>query len=349
MCTIRLSRSPINLTLPQLRRKVGEQGGEIRDIAAKSMSQCFFFSAQITNHILSQLCPDETVLQQLNASLEKDNWTIETPGSSQLVLTGSSTSHDPSENAPFPSNGPVNVVTNALRNADLPVSSPSDDDEPSLILADNLKKLDLDQGEYRFFGKSSGVMLIQTAIELKNEYSHGQMTAEELRGPIHFHNRRTEFWTTRPVRLSLSHGIGTQVFYQWERQLRIRDPPNYSFPDPELARSLIDQYFACVNIYLPILHRPTFEREVASGLHLRDDSFAAMYLLVCAVGARHSDDRRVLLDNVESWHSAGWKWFNQVQMVKKTILAPPCLHDLQFYSVCFFHSKAVWVNISLSI
>ena len=144
------------------------------------------------------------MLQQLNASLEKDNWTIETPGTSHLVLTGSSAGHDPNENAP--ANG-SHIVTNALRNVDLPVSSPSDDDEPTLILADNLKKLDLDQGEYRFFGKSSGVMLIQTAIELKNEYSHGKMTAEEPKLPIKFHNRRMEFWTTRPVCLYPLRGL----------------------------------------------------------------------------------------------------------------------------------------------
>ena len=32
----------------------------------------------------------------------------------------------------------------------------------------------------------------------------------------------------------------------------------------------------------------------------------------------------------------GWRWFNQVQMVKKSFLCPPTLHDLQFYCVRIF-------------
>lgn len=96
---------------------------------------------------------------------------------------------------------------------------------------------------------------------------------------------------------------------------------------------LIDLYFRHVNVYSPLLHRPTFEKSVAEGLHLTDDAFGANLLLVCAVGARYSDDPRVLLDGVQSVHSSGWKWFDQVQLVKKSLLAPPTLYDIQFYCV----------------
>ena len=66
---------------------------------------------------------------------------------------------------------------------------------------------------------------------------------------------------------------------------------------------------------------------------MHNDSFASTVLLVCAVGSRFSDDPRVLLEGEESFHSSGWKWFDQVQMVKKSLLAPPSLYDLQFYVV----------------
>ena len=97
--------------------------------------------------------------------------------------------------------------------------------------------------------------------------------------------------------------------------------------------SLCDLYFKNVNLYLPLLHRPTFEKLVAEGTHLENDSFASTLLLVCAIGSRFTEDRRVLLDGEDSFHSAGWKWFEQVQMVKKSLLAPPSLYDLQFYCV----------------
>lgn len=61
--------------------------------------------------------------------------------------------------------------------------------------------------------------------------------------------------------------------------------------------------------------------------------FAATVLLVCAVGSRYSDDPRVFLDDTNTPHSCGWKWFDQVQVVRKSLLAPPSLYDLQFYCV----------------
>jgi len=111
--------------------------------------------------------------------------------------------------------------------------------------------------------------------------------------------------------------------------------PQYTFPEADLASSLVDLYFSNINMYHPLLHRPTFEKSVAEGLHYRDERFASTYLLVCAVGSRFSDDRRVLLDEFDTHHSCGWKWFNQVQMVKKTFLTPT-LYDLQFYCVRTF-------------
>jgi hypothetical protein len=43
----------------------------------------------------------------------------------------------------------------------------------------------------------------------------------------------------------------------------------FKFPSDILMNQLIDLYFIHQNIYLPLLHRPTFERGIAEGLHLR--------------------------------------------------------------------------------
>ncbi|KAJ7686153.1 hypothetical protein B0H14DRAFT_3674848 [Mycena olivaceomarginata] len=80
-------------------------------------------------------------------------------------------------------------------------------------------------------------------------------------------------------------------------------PPQYDFPPPDLAASLVDLYFAHINLLLPLLHRPIFARALAAGLHLTNDGFAATYLLVCAIGARFSSDPRVLLDGNDNVHS----------------------------------------------
>ena len=42
-------------------------------------------------------------------------------------------------------------------------------------------------------------------------------------------------------------------------------------------------------------------------MHLEDEGFAALLLLVCAVGAKLSPDPRVLADGTDNWHSAGWR------------------------------------------
>ncbi len=81
---------------------------------------------------------------------------------------------------------------------------------------------------------------------------------------------------------------------------------------------------------MPILHRPTFEAAVFAGHHIRDNRFACVVLLVCAMAARFVHDPRVLLEGSHSTHSAGWKWFCQVQPVLEVIhLETTRLYDLQ--------------------
>lgn len=105
------------------------------------------------------------------------------------------------------------------------------------------------------------------------------------------------------------------------------------FPPKDLMVHLIDQYFAHGNVLLPLLHRSTFEKGIADGLHRRDEGFGSTVLLVCALGARWSDDPRVILPGTNSGHSAGWQWFRQVQWVRRSLLSPPRLYDLQICCV----------------
>jgi hypothetical protein len=96
---------------------------------------------------------------------------------------------------------------------------------------------------------------------------------------------------------------------------------------------LIELYFTESNRYLPLLHRPTFQKSFDDGLHKRDDGFGAVVLLVCAIASRFSNDPRVFIEESNSNRSCGWKWFNQVRVMRTDLLLPPSLYDIQFCCV----------------
>lgn len=111
---------------------------------------------------------------------------------------------------------------------------------------------------------------------------------------------------------------------QWEYlSYNLPAPSQLKFPPEELSASLIELCFTKALVILPILHRPTFERDVKASLHLKDLDFAKLYLLVCAVGSRFSADPRVALRAPEEpgreaevqWRSAGWLFFQQVMAI----------------------------------
>ena len=96
--------------------------------------------------------------------------------------------------------------------------------------------------------------------------------------------------------------------------------------------ALIDAYFDNINTYLPLLHRPTFERRLRENAHLEEQAFGAVVLLVCACGSRFSDDLRVRKD-LSSRYSSGWSYYEQVA-TRRPALSNPSLYDLQQYCVC---------------
>lgn len=112
------------------------------------------------------------------------------------------------------------------------------------------------------------------------------------------------------------------------------------FPNDDLLRTLVDNYFKGANVYSPLLHRPTFERNISRGLHLSDEGFGATVLLVCALGSRQSEDPRVFSADDELGHLSGGQWFNQVMKTMNTVMFDsPRSYDLQI----------AWVSIILSL
>lgn len=120
------------------------------------------------------------------------------------------------------------------------------------------------------------------------------------------------------------------------------DKHSFDFPPDDLIPTLTRSYFSWYNTYLPLLHRPTFDRAVSEGLHLRDQGFASVLLLVCALGSRFSDDPRVLIPEYDDCHSAGWHWFHQASSAFQLVnYAPPRLYDLQITCVSAASSEGV--------
>ncbi|TFK96641.1 fungal-specific transcription factor domain-containing protein [Pterulicium gracile] len=110
----------------------------------------------------------------------------------------------------------------------------------------------------------------------------------------------------------------------------VQQVPLYEFPEDDLMRSLIDLYFEHYHLFLPLLHQPSFEDQVANKLHHRDTGFACVLLLVCAHALRYSHDLRVLSPQTHLLQSGGWKCFNQAHATPQHILDPVTLYEPQF-------------------
>lgn len=186
--------------------------------------------------------------------------------------------------------------------------SVSEDDYDGALECNLWRLQDFTHG--RFFGKSSQAQFIQTALDVK--HGHPAYFSDVSR----LTSRRPQFWDP------LIHHIPSRI-----SQVQVN--VEYSFPDHDLMWSLIGLYFTQANIFLPVLHRPTFQRLVEELTHLRDPLFATVLLAVCAIASRYSTDPRVLIDNESS--SNGWMWMQQILGTRRanSVLSPPLLYDCQ--------------------
>lgn len=89
-------------------------------------------------------------------------------------------------------------------------------------------------------------------------------------------------------------------------------------------------YFTHTNIFYPVLHRPTFEANLSERLHLRDEKFGAVVLLVCVIGSKFSNDSRV---KRRGPNSPEWFWFHQVDFLRGPLYYPMTLYDVQIVAV----------------
>ncbi|KAL0576287.1 Gypsy retrotransposon integrase-like protein 1 [Marasmius crinis-equi] len=191
-----------------------------------------------------------------------------------------------------------------------PADEESDEDDFAHIgLSEQFRKMTFkeDTIAQSFFGPSSGFMLLKRAHASKTEYTgHESIHNKEL--------KREDYWR----------------IHSWETEFRSRASEHYTFPEHDLLWHLINLYFEKINVFFPILHGPTFRKAMMQGQHLVDPHFGGMVLMVCALGAKYSDDPRVFYVPGKEL-SAGWGWFRQVRMTRGSLFAEPSIYELQFY------------------
>ncbi|EEB92917.1 hypothetical protein MPER_08500 [Moniliophthora perniciosa FA553] len=160
----------------------------------------------------------------------------------------------------------------SLPSIDQGIEEEEEDDFSHIEVARHMKKLSLKVEEDNFFGPSSSFRLVHNAHNQKLDYIGKPFDAPHFKRPV--------FWEPQP----------------WELLALSSDKATYVFPENDLLVSLISLYFSQVNCYLPLVHAPTFKRNIYEGLHYTDHKFGGMVLTMCALASRYSDDPRVFED-----------------------------------------------------
>ncbi|RXW16420.1 hypothetical protein EST38_g9435 [Candolleomyces aberdarensis] len=267
-----------------------------------------------------------------------------------------------------------------------------------LSLDDELHEEALDIHKH-YLGKSSGRHLLRTIIEMKERHRQDFESNSDVTTPTDtetesdYETDSTNKIEKAPQKIPFL-GSRRPVYWKilpWEMTLFRSRPTRQSpeFPEPDLLHALVGYYFKHINIELPLLHRPTFEKEIAQGLHKRNATFGAVVLLVCAMGSRYSSDPRVQLSETDLFpdadgrpsdgdgtnseadeemrrrrrpslaaYSRGWKYFYQAWEFQESlsVFAPPNLYDLYFYCLAAQYllrgtsvPQAAWQLIGIGI
>ncbi|KAF7328387.1 Zn(2)-C6 fungal-type domain-containing protein [Mycena venus] len=262
--------------------------------------------------------PPPSVAASASPGSSQSQWSDESPilkHQSELVTTASGHS------------GPaVLIAALNIRSMNTPAPAPHGDDLAHLALMDDISNLSIDQTRDRFQGKSSSAVLVKAAVQLREGYEEKDMP---------WSSRRMHYWTYSAVKHRVPH-TGPFVF-----------------PDPDLLLMLVDLYFVHKNIYFPVLHRPSFERSITENLHVRDASFGAIVLLVCAIGSRFCHDERVCKEGSEPLRR-GWEFFDLLEMKLDHLFETPSVFHLQYYCLAtsfleYSAPAACWTLIGIGL
>ncbi|KAF7355872.1 Zn(2)-C6 fungal-type domain-containing protein [Mycena venus] len=225
--------------------------------------------------------------------------------------------------------GKSSLVHRALQRLAKPFPAPHPEDDAFDDIADSFRTLSLDNApaDQGFQGKSSAAMLVKVAVSVRPNPASMEPIC---RGPKHTTARP---WTAKP----------------WQNP-SVTPHHDLIFPDDYLMESLISHYFAHVNLFLPVLHRPLFLESTQQKLHLNHYGFASILLLVCALGSLYLTDA-----SAEDRQHLAWQWYDQVELCGHSLRQQPTLYDLQAYCLaaqflhCTSNPRACWSIVGFGL
>ncbi|KAJ6499960.1 fungal-specific transcription factor domain-containing protein [Mycena vitilis] len=325
------------------------------------------------DRLLNQVRPDTDFTPELGPSIPRGSWKEE-PSSARARARDS-----------LPPNSLklcTRLALNAHSRRDGNDSDSSDDgysssDSEQMVegLAGGVQKLTLPHAPFasdkedrdavnsRFHGKSSVLTLVDTTRWYKElqisdtvgEHDPGNVPKIAPEGMPSF--KRPEFWQAQPWERHWE-GVDVDVDHLLLSALE-------EYPPPSLAAKLIDLWFIHVNSQLPLLHRPTFERQFRDKLYHRNIWFSCVCLGIFAVASRWCDDPLVLPRNCSrtssgglDWTCAGRHYYNMAMGIHRTrqsLLYPACLEEIQTYTLlaAFIRGTtnhpSAWIFISIGL
>ncbi|THU77983.1 hypothetical protein K435DRAFT_845954 [Dendrothele bispora CBS 962.96] len=212
------------------------------------------------------------------------------------------------------------------------------------------------------FNKSGGEEEEETIMEPGLRPAQAFRTSLSEWKHLFFSVRRPRFWDEKDE--------DTRGCFEFGKSSSAFSFPTYTFPSPTHLHSLIITYFTQYNVYLPLLHRPTFERAVfEEELHLRDKTFGALVLVVCAIAtcgsggqgveeeAEDDVERRTRQGEREGRRKGlGWEWLQQIPIERFVFGQPISLHLMQMLCLYTYHlqgicphSDTAWVLSGIAI
>ncbi|KAI0334626.1 hypothetical protein GY45DRAFT_1318227 [Cubamyces sp. BRFM 1775] len=212
-----------------------------------------------------------------------------------------------------------------------------------------IDRLSFKPSGFRYHGKSSGWLFIKATAGMGQELMRESSPSSSQDPSSTQKSGRASLVDPSPV---LKHNYAIQPWLERAFPDHIFRPSD--FPPADLMDKLLDAYFLHATGWMPLLHKPTFLKNIKDGLHLRSGGFGATVLLACALGSRQVDDERVLLDKSDR-RSAGWQWFQKVDDMHKSLLAPVHLYDLQICAMMtmFMHTTTMpqssWAVIGVGL
>ncbi|KAJ7187395.1 fungal-specific transcription factor domain-containing protein, partial [Mycena filopes] len=314
----------------KIRCDAGDMGGGKCTTCVDASAECTYLETAVKRvspksqleALQEKVAHSKAVIRQLRVELAASTRSNTSTSESDISITPEATNGLSGDEATTRA-ATLTFLRTRLRAFFLPPPAPHGDDLLHTELARELKRLSLMTPlTTTFYGKGSGATLITAALDLKADVERHRPehsldgTQNGLRSA--WTSRRKKYWSFTP----------------WE-QASPRARP-LEFPPVAMMNDLIDLYFQHQNMYVPLLHRPTFERGVVEGLHLRNDAFGTTVLLVCAVASRWSADPEVGLLSVDTSVGTdglayGWRWFNQVRNPGDHMFGMATVYDLQYY------------------